>query len=361
MSVINKMLQDLDRRSAVEPSAVDVGAPAVRAVGTEPRRGHEWFWRVLAVLVLVSVAWVGWVAYQLQPRPLVTPLALLAAQQPARPVPATVIPAPLPAVEIPKVEPAAPKAQVALPVETLRLARSIDTPIVEPKPKPAKPQPAQSGKPAPESVPQFAAPGATRPAVDKRERSASVTEIAEARFRRAAALLNQARISEAEEQLAAALQADPSHVPARQAYVALLLEQQRVATAMRLLREAVELDPGHPVFAPGLARIYVEQRDYSSALSVIDKAGAAAQAADFQALKAAVLQRLGRHAEAVAAYQDAVQKSAQPGGTWAGLGISLEAVGRPTDAVQAYRRALGAGPLPAELRNYTEDRIRVLQ
>jgi tetratricopeptide (TPR) repeat protein len=356
VSVINKMLQDLDRRSAVEPSAADAGAPAVKAVSAERSRGHEWFWRVLAALVLVSVAWVGWVAYQLQPRPLVTPLALLAAQQSAaRPAAADRPP------ENPAPEPVAPKAQVSLPVETLRLARSIDTPIVEPKPKPAKPQPAQSRKPAPERVPQLAAPGATRPAVDKRERSASVTETAEARFRRAAALLNQARISEAEEQLAAALQADPSHVPARQAYVALLLEQQRVAAAMRLLREAVELDPGHPVFAPGLARIYVEQRDYSSALSVIDKAGAAAQAADFQALKAAVLQRLGRHAEAVAAYQDAVQKSAQPGGTWAGLGISLEAVGRPTDAVQAYRRALGAEPLPVELRNYTEDRIRVLQ
>ena len=360
MSVINKMLQDLDRRSAVEPSTVDSGAPAVKAVGTEPRRGHEWFWRVLAVLVLVSVAWVGWVAYQLQPRALATPLAFLAAQQPARPVPVAAIPAP-PPVEMPKAESAAPKAQVALPVEALRLARSIDTPIVEPKPRPAKPQPAQSRKPAPEAVPQPAAPGATTPAVDKRERPASVTETAEARFRRAAVLLNQARVSEAEEQLAAALQADSSHVPARQAYVALLLEQQRVAAAMRLLREAVELNPGHPVFAPGLARIYIEQRDYSSALSVIDKAGAAAQAADFQALKAAVLQRLGRHAEAVAAYQDAVQKSAQPGGTWAGLGISLEAVGRPADALEAYRRALGAGPLPAELRNYTEDRIRVLQ
>jgi len=81
------------------------------------------------------------------------------------------------------------------------------------------------------------ASGATKVVVDKRERSKAVNELAETRFRRAVALLHQARLSEAEEQLAAALQADPSHVPARQAYVALLLEQQRVGSALRLLRE----------------------------------------------------------------------------------------------------------------------------
>jgi MSHA biogenesis protein MshN len=198
--------------------------------------------------------------------------------------------------------------------------------------------------------------------VDKRDLVKPANDTAESRFRRAVALLNQARISEAEEQLGAALQADPAHVAARQTYVALLLEQQRVGGALRLLREALEANPGHPGFSLALARVYAEQRDHPAALAAIDKAGAAAQSADFQALKGAVLQRMGRHAEAVTAYQEAVQKSAQPaGGTWAGLGVSLEAVGRPGEAVQAYRRALGAAPLAPELRTYTEDRIRALQ
>lgn len=356
MSVINKMLQDLDRRSAVDVSAAEVAAPAVRAVSTEAP-GHEWFWRVLAVLVIISLAWVGWVAYQLQPRPLATPFAFLAARSAVRPAAvekAVEKPAPLP---VAAVIPAPPP----VPVETLKLARSIETPVGEPKPAPAKPRTPQAKAPKAEPVRELAAPGATRPAVDKRELSKGSNETAEGRFRRAAALLGQARVSEAEEQLAAALQADGSHVPARQAYVALLLEQQRIGAAMRLLREAVDVNPAHPVFSLGLARIHAQQRDYPAALGVLDKAGPAAQGPEFQALKGTVLQRLGRHAEAVTAYQDAVEKSAQPGGTWAGLGISLEAVGRPAEAVQAYRRALAAGPLPAELSNYAEDRIRALQ
>jgi MSHA biogenesis protein MshN len=372
VSVINKMLQDLDRRNAVAMSADEAGPQAVKPVVEAQRRRHEWFWRVLAGLVLISVGWVGWVAYQLQPRALVTPLALLAAEQSAarsaaaerpaqRPVPAPlVVPSVVatPVVEAHKAEPALSRSEPAKPVETLKLARSIDTPIREPRPKRAEPQ---ARKLAAEPAALPAAPGPTKAVVDKREHSKAADDAAEARFRRAAALLNQGRISEAEEELAAALQADPSHVPARQAYVALLLEQQRVASALRLLREAVDANPGQPLFSLGLARVYAEQRDYPAALSVIEKSGRVGQGPDFQVLKGAVLQRLGRHDEAVTAYEEALQKSSQPGSAWAGLGVSLEAVGRQGDAAQAYRRALGAGPLAPELRNYAEERIRALQ
>lgn len=378
MSVINKMLQDLDQRSAFGEPAADIGASAVRPVVAE-RRGHEWFWRILAVLVLISLAWVGWVAYQLQPRPLATPLAFLAAQQSAarstatpekrveRPLPVAVAaPVAAPATEPAKPEPVAAKPEPVRPVEAMKLARSIETAIVEAPPAPkARATNTAAAKPsrvAPEAVAQPAARGATAPSVDKRDLAKPANDTAEGRFRRAVALLNQGRISEAEEQLGSALQADPAHVAARQTYVALLLEQQRVGGALRLLRDALEAHPGHPGFSLALARVYAEQRDHPAALAAIDKAGAAAQGADFQALKGAVLQRMGRHAEAVTAYQEAVQKSAQPGGgIWTGLGVSLEALGRPGDAVQAYRRALGAAPLAPELRIYAEDRIRVLQ
>ena len=371
MSVINKMLQDLDRRNAVGADGEQPAAQLVKAVASM-RRGHEWFWRVLAVMVLISVSWVGWVAYQLQPRPLVTPLALMAyenrgsgriavepAQPVAAPVPDAVVQARPEPVQAPRPEPAAAEVEPAMPAEAFKLARSIETPIAEPKPGPAK---AQAKKPAarPVSTLEPALP-AGKAVVDKRERSEPVNEAAEARFRRAAALLNQARVSEAEEQLAAALQADPSHVAARQAYVALLLEQQRVASASRLLREAVDANPAQPTFSLGLARVYAEQREYPAALAVIEKAGAAAQGAEFQVLRGTVLQRLGRHAEAVTAYQDALQKSAQPGGTWTGLAISLEALGRHGEAAQAYQRALAAGPMPAQLRDYAEGRIKALQ
>lgn len=358
MSVINKMLQDLDRRSAVAAGGGPDAPQPVQAAAAAERTGHEWFWRTLAVLILACVGWVGWVAYQLQPRPLITPLA---ARTVRAPVPAPVQkpappPPPAPVVEVKtapapveKVEPQPAKA-----AGTFKLARSIETPITELK-KPAPPEPKKA------ALSEQKKPAASQPAVDKRERTKAMSDAADARFRRAVAFLNQARVSEGEEELIAALQIDPSHVPARQAYVALLLEQQRVATAARVLREAVAANPSHPVFSLALARVYTEQRDYPAALNAMDKVGPAAQTPEFQALRGAVLQRMGRHAEAVQAYEEALQKSTQPGSTWAGFAVSLEALGRPEEAVEAYQRALGAGPLPAELREYAEARIRALR
>jgi Flp pilus assembly protein TadD len=90
-------------------------------------------------------------------------------------------------------------------------------------------------------------------------------------------------------------------------------------------------------------------------------AAGAAGNAEFQALRGTVLQRLGRHPEAVEAYRNAVR--AQPSGAqaWIGLGVSLEALERKTEAVDAFRRALATGPANAELRTFAEQRIRALQ
>lgn len=372
MSVINKMLQDLDRRNAAGTESESPARP-VKAARAE-RRGNEWFWRVIAVLVLVSLAWVGWVAYQLQPRPVATEQALRAALQPrtGMVVAAQAQPAPDP-VEVKPVEekrieekPAAEEKPVVEekpvaapePSETFKLARAIETPIAERKAQAVKPP---AAKPVAKKAPQPEKPVPIKGTVNKRETTQPVGEPGEAQFQRAAAFLRQGRVSEAEEQLRAALQANPAHLGARQAYISLLLEQQRVDAALKLLQDAVAVNPAHPGFALTLARVHAEQRNYTAALDVMDKAGAVAENAEFQSLRGTVLLRLGRHAEAVGAYQRAVQAAQQPGETWTGLGISLEAVGRTADAAQAYHRALGAGRLPKELREYAEARIRALQ
>ena len=39
------------------------------------RKDWEWFWRIVALLMLAFIAWAGWVLYQITPRSVVTPLA----------------------------------------------------------------------------------------------------------------------------------------------------------------------------------------------------------------------------------------------------------------------------------------------
>ncbi len=339
MSVINKMLQDLDRRQALGATAATA---AVRAPSAKTP-GHEWFWRVLVVLLACALAWMGWVAVQLLPRkPVVTELALQAAAEAQTRVASKPAATPEPPPAVVPVE--------ATPVvsDALRLSLAIETPVKEPAPKPV----ALPKKAAPQP-----APNAT---VDKRDRA--ITGAADAHFRRAALLLNSGRLSEAESELLSALRVDARHAAARQAYVALLLEQRRFDVAQRQLQEALALNAEQPTFALTLARLYVGQREHAAALEVLDRAGAANGHADFQAMRGAVLQRLGRHPEAVDAYQSALRANGtQPATSWIGLAISLETLGRRAEAATAYRRALNAGPLAQEARDYAESRARALE
>ena len=358
VSLINKMLQDLDRRQALGAGA-DAGVARPAAANPQHR---EWFWRTVTVLLMVGVGWVLWTAYQLLPRPLVTPLAFLAAEEArARPKPPAIkieIPAKPPAPPVLVAAPVTaetPRAATAPAAEPLKLAQEIETPVREPAPAPAARAPREA-----RAKPVAAAP-ARKPSVDKRDHARTPNDTAETHFRRAALFLNHGRVAEAEDQLTAALKADPSHAAARQAYVALLLERQRVDAARRVLQEGLGIDPGQPAFALTLARIHTAERDYRAAIEVLDRAGTHEQNPEFQAMRGAVLQRLARDPEAIEAFQAAIRGGAQPAATWVNLAISLETVGRRAEAVAAYRKALTAGPLAAEAREYAQARARALE
>jgi tetratricopeptide (TPR) repeat protein len=254
-------------------------------------------------------------------------------------------------LQTPVVErPATPPAETAKPAAAAPAAAAPAAPApAAPAPAPAKPKAIAAAKPS------------AKPSVDKREHARSPTDNAEGHFRRAALLLNHGRVSEAEEQLQAALRADPRHSAARQAYVSLLLEQKRVSNARRLLQDTLAAEPAQAPFALALARIHASERDYAGALGVLDRAALVGQGGDFQAFRGAMLQRLGRHEEALEAYQNAVRDGNAPATAWIGYAISLEALGKRNDAAHAYRRALSVGPIAAEAREYAESRARALE
>jgi MSHA biogenesis protein MshN len=378
MSIINKMLQELDRRHALPAGATvpATGSPA----GRRPKH-REWFWRTIALLIAIALGWVAWLAYQLWPRPIATEAAYTSeqarpksAEAPRLPQP-TSAPPPAPAVAAQPSEPAAvapapetpappaPPPAASAPVqgdprlspsaEQLRLAQSIQTPIVE---RPVR----QAKRPAPSA-------GTTAPVitkeetkVERRDRATSAAERAENEFRHGADLLKLGRASDAEVHFAKALELDGGHRGARQALVAMHLERGRLEVAQRLLQEGLALNSAQPEFAVALARIFVEKKDLKGALGALDAAPGAAAAPDYQLMRATVLQRLGRHGEAADFYKAALtQQPGQPQ-AWVGLGISLQALNRRPEASEAFKRALAAGPITPEMKTFAEQRMRAL-
>lgn len=395
MSIINKMLQDLDQRHGRSSPDATAAMPQVRTVPAASK-DREWFWRIVAALLVASVVWVAWIAWQLQPREsIATDQALKAAQAVSHiaPAPVAVAPAPpapapvppVPATPVPEPAVAAPAVPVvaAPPPEKPAPVAKAPTPVAK-APAPV----AEAPKPSPAAVP--AAPAAQRavpapspklnldvpparilqgPAlaqgpskVEKRDRARSPDDRAEGEFRRGAGLLNQGRGQEAEEAFAAALAASPAHEASRQALVAMSLEGQKVEEARRLLQEGVALNPANVRFAAVLARILIERKDYAGALAVLNGVKAPVQGdPEFQSLRGSALQRLGAHPEAVEAFQAALRAAPQSGAAWMGLGSSFEALARRADAADAFRRAAASTSLDAETRSYAEQRARQLK
>ena len=201
-----------------------------------------------------------------------------------------------------------------------------------------------------------------KPEIHKEVRQPTPRELAESEFRRATALLHQSRAAEAQEGFQAALNAYPGHHGARQALVGLMLNARKYPEAERVLQEGLALAPGQTGFTMTLARLQVDRGDAVQATATLRKGLEHAQGgADYVAFLAALLQRQGRHDEAIEQFQAALRLRPAAGVWWLGLGISLQAVNRGADAQEAYARARASGNLSPELTAFAEQRIKQLQ
>src|SRR5258706_820327 len=266
MSIINKMLQDLDRRQGLSDTEAATAIPQVRTV-PPLRKDREWFWRIIAVLMVLAVGWVAWIAWQLQPRESIATeqafkavqaprVAPVAAQAPAAPPPAPMTPTEqkpaMPALAPEAEKPAAPAVVVkaenpaAPQVEAPKAPAKKTAAASKPGPAPVAPRSLNLDVPAArilQAPAQAQAQGPTR--LEKLDRVRSPDERAEAEFRRGVGLLNQGRSSESEEAFAGALAVSPSHEAARQALVAMQLEHRRIDEGRPPLPEGVALNPGN--------------------------------------------------------------------------------------------------------------------
>ena len=401
MSLINQVLQDLEKRHASE-SELNSLPPHVRAVPGRPQSNVRMFviagMMVAVVLAVLAVFVFGGRetpvkdAPQVISKPIEVPMAERA---PA--------PAPVPAPKQPIAEPPA-QAATFNPVSRLSdelsfvapssarkekpvIAERSTKPVVAnpsppivtvPLPKVEKPQaPAVESSPRaevatkpaaavgervtpPPPVPIAAADPAPA-AIDKQMREVAPSERAEIVFRRGVTQLQEGRANAAELDFREALKLDPTHNSARQALLGLLLDSGRNADAEQLLRKTLEANPRQPRHAMVLARLEVERGEVTGAINTMVGVLPYVQTdPDFHAFLAALLQREGRHREAADYYRTALRGT--PGnGVWAmGLGISLRASNQSAEARDAFQRAIDSKQLSPELQEFVERQLREL-
>ncbi|MES2739863.1 MAG: tetratricopeptide repeat protein [Pseudomonadota bacterium] len=217
-----------------------------------------------------------------------------------------------------------------------------------------------------------AAPEPATPPAPKRERASEVSRIspalasagvnmttqqrAENQYRRALDSLQDGRVTEALRALEQTLGIDARHLGARETLIRLLLEANRQDEAMRHMEQALLLDPKQPAMAMMLARLQIDQG--GPALDTLNRSlPYAANQADYLAFLAGVLQRERRFAESAQHYQSALRIAPANGVWWMGLGISLQADGRAGEAREAFARAKASGSLTPELQSFVERKL----
>ncbi|MBI5107527.1 MAG: tetratricopeptide repeat protein [Rhodocyclales bacterium] len=371
MSLINKMLRDLDARHIGEGERAALPAAVTPLAARQEQKSRP---TAVALGLLVIVALAGALAWQefrpdlapirpalppSAPRPLAAPAPLAAPNPDPAPV-ATSPPAPGEAV------PPTRSADVVPPPSALRMADELSAvaPVV---PSPAS-APAARSEPRPVAVKPAAMPAtekrsAVEPVVktriDKQERIPTAAERAEAEYQRAAAARRQGHLDAALAGYRSALEHFPEHAGARQGLAAQLIDARHYDDAEDVLRKGTEMASTRLSSTLALARLKVERNQVAAALELLQKNAVAGESsAEFQGFTGALLNRAGRSAEAVERYRQAARLSPGEGRWWAGLGISLDASGKPSEAREAYLRARQSPDLPPDLASHVDQRLR---
>ncbi|MGE5470332.1 MAG: tetratricopeptide repeat protein [Bacteroidota bacterium] len=340
MSLINQMLQDLEKRQE-QSAAADPLPAGVHSAGPAPvEDGPRQRWLLMALAML---AFGGGALYWMKYRP-------VAASMPVLPTLAATGQTPAPAAN----------ASVVALIAAGTLAEPPATDDHRKKTAARKTAESHAKRTPPKKSAAALAPRPdARPEARKMPADSESLERAEAAYREALAAFGQGRTAESQGLARKALDAVPGHIGARQLLIRQLIEQRANDQARSELQQGLHYQPGQILWATWLVRLELERRDIDAARLAVDQAlPYAAGQADFQSLAGAVAQRQGKADEAAEFYRRALQLKPGDGRSWVGLGLALEADGHVPEAREAFRRALASDNLSPELSALAQRKSR---
>lgn len=359
MSVINRMLLELDQRH--DSTAQQQLPGMVRAV---PARLPAWYrvWLIGALLIALA-ALAGYFIWRAAPWKTDT-----APIQAAQPAPTETSPVFL--ILSPRLQSAPIAASASATASAVAEPPTpVPTPIALPTPLPVTLDPARTEpkKLLPPKREALLETSTSPQVVSKSKPSTEITidmkrvspeQQADFRYQEGLALLSQDRGQDAQAALEDALRLDPRNLAARQALLSIFLTAKRNRQAEQILQDGLLLNLATPSLASALASVQLERGDAPAALVTLEKyAPQANGAGEYHGMYAALLQRGGRHSEAIEQFQTALKTHSNHAHWLMGLGISLQAEKRNAEAEQAYSRARASQGLSPELRAFVEQRL----
>ncbi len=359
MSLINKVLRDLDARSTsrahdpVAPGAVHQGLTPTADAFSSKRPGLMLYMFAVATVVIAYVAF----SVMVTPLPFWNKMLIAAGYKQAS-VRVVITEAPIPDKKTEPVAKAMPVGSVKAEVNQEAKSDKImpDPAIITAKREKIKTTAIAAKKPrARRTVSSRVG------TIKKREKPVSNAEKAENAFRRGSIALEQGNRQLAEREFRHALTLNKKHTQTAELLAGVLISSGHVLDGIRVIEDTLKLAPKNTRLSNLLARLYVDQGQEHSAIAVLEKAQKQNPgSANLMSFRAVLYQRSGRHADAAKAYRNALTVVPGEGKWWVGLGISLEAQQDLPGAQTAYEKAQHTSLSP-QLAQYAQQRLSAVK
>lgn len=167
-------------------------------------------------------------------------------------------------------------------------------------------------------------------------------------------------ISEAIEQLNKVLSISDSHIQARNLLAVAWYGRGELQQAVSILNNGLSKYPNVELWRMTAAKVYFKENNIKGAFSYLE-ANLPDASVEFYAMKASVARKLNLFDSAESAYTMLTKLQPKVGNWWLGLSISLDSQGKIDAAIKNYQMVLNVGGISKASMVFVQDRIQELQ
>lgn len=359
MSVVNKMLQDLDARK---------GQTAGFSADYQPVKSRSYgLWALILLSAGVAVA-IAWLYFGAVSHPGNSPLATQALpmdkqpgvkqdNRPPQPMLAMAEPVALDSLIDPGTKPENGVHEDQLAENVSEVAINDNAPDVVATRAPV----VATQTIAPAKTPAAEIQGAPRAAATFNMNNAGTATSQAGLKQNINDALASGKTPVAIEGLQRLLDNEPTNLRARKKLASLLFAENRIAQAKLVLQQGLSLHPAQGDLRLMLAKLLVQQDSGDSAILLLrEYSPSAAVQPDYYAYRGALAQRLGLFPQAQQDYLLLSSTDSSKAKWWLGLAIAQDSQGNAQDASQSYARADNGGQLSPQVIQFVHKRMNDL-
>lgn len=191
--------------------------------------------------------------------------------------------------------------------------------------------------------------------------SKSQDELAQDAYIKGNVAYHRGEINEAIAEYQKALELKPEMHDARAQWVAVLFAKQEVSRALAILQQGINLFPQHTAYRLVAARIWQDQQQPTRALEVLLATSPNERIQEYLQLQAALAQQTKRWQVALESWQTLLQQFGADGRSLLGSAIALDNLGRLEEAKMYYLQAREQGGLSQPSQQFIAQRLQQLE